>query len=246
MRASATAPPSQEPLAKSASLPELAAPAQPAQLPADTTQVSQPDQAPKPEPEPRIRLSLSADDLHSQSSAKQAQSNQIIQELVEVLDLSQDKPSRQDTAKKPEQEPAEQKPEQANKWLAFQKLVSQQAAEEAASQKVSVPGTRIFTIYWWVEIIIALMHLILISCCTYRVPTQSPGKIPSLRKMAICEISFSRAEDCSCCKEGSATRPGARRAQVSPSAGSQPAQVELRAGPAHAGHVPDPNAAAVQ
>lgn len=129
--------PSQEPLAKSAVLPELAAPAQPSQLPTDTMQASQPDQV--PEPEPRMRLSLSADDLQSQASAKRAQSNQSIQELVEVLDLCQDKPSSQEPIKKPEEKPAEQKPEQANKWLAFQKLVSQQAAEEAALQEVGVP-----------------------------------------------------------------------------------------------------------
>ena len=59
------------------------------------------------------------------------------QEPVEVLDLYQDKPSRQEMPKKPEQ-----KPEQANKWLAFQQLVSQQAAEEAL-QKVGDPHQKL-------------------------------------------------------------------------------------------------------
>ena len=134
LRTSTAAPPSPEPLAKSASLPELAAPAEIPQRPAEPTQAPQPDQA--PEPMPRIRFSISADNLQSQGSAKQAQSKQIIEELVEVLDLYQDKPGSQEDAKTPQQKPVEQKPEQANKWLAFQKLVSQQAAEEAASQKV--------------------------------------------------------------------------------------------------------------
>lgn len=131
------APPSPEPLAKSASLSELAAPVETSQLPAETTQASQPDQA--SEPKPCVRISISADDLQSQGSAKQAQSKAIVEELVEVLDLYQDKPSSQEVAKAPEQMPVEQKPEQANKWLAFQKLVSQQAAEESASQKVCAP-----------------------------------------------------------------------------------------------------------
>ena len=129
--------PQPEPLAKSASLPELAAPAQTTQPLAETTQALQPDQA--SEPEPCMRRSISADDLQSQCSAKQAQSKQssIIEEPVEVLDLYQDKPSRQEMPKKPEQ-----KPEQANKWLAFQQLVSQQAAEEAL-QKVGDPHQKL-------------------------------------------------------------------------------------------------------
>ena len=120
-----------EPLAKSASLPELGTPAEMTQLPAPITQALQPDES-----EPRMRHSISADNLQSQCSAPQTEGKQssIIEEPMEVLDLYRDKSISQEVPKKPEP-----KPEQANKWLAFQKLVSQQAAEEAAAQKVSAP-----------------------------------------------------------------------------------------------------------